>query len=148
MRARLAPSANRTAISFWRAVALASWRFATLAHAMSITSPTAPSRVTRVGRTSPVSCSCIGTTVRPQSRFQAGSSGFLGADTFSRSARPCATVMPGFSRPMTSRKWLSRSSRREGGATNGITNSGFSLGRKFGGSTPITVNAWPSSRMS
>jgi hypothetical protein len=40
MRLRLAPSARRTAISFWRDVARAISRFATLAQAISRTSPT------------------------------------------------------------------------------------------------------------
>ena len=43
MRARLAPSAARTAISFCRPSARESSRFATLAQAISSTNPTAPS---------------------------------------------------------------------------------------------------------
>ena len=43
MRPRLAPRARRTAISFWRAVARAISRLATLAHAISSTPATMPS---------------------------------------------------------------------------------------------------------
>ena len=46
MRARLAPRAARTAISCWRASARDSSRFATFAHAISSTKPTAPMSTT------------------------------------------------------------------------------------------------------
>jgi len=49
MRPRPAPIAARIAISRWRSAARASSRLATFAQAMSSTSPTAPSRMRRVG---------------------------------------------------------------------------------------------------
>ena len=52
MRPRPAPSAARTAISRCRAVARASSRFATFAHAISSTSVTAPIIVNTMRRTS------------------------------------------------------------------------------------------------
>ena len=53
VRQRLAPSAVRIAISFCRAAARASSRFAIFAHAISNTNPTANSSTTNGRRTSP-----------------------------------------------------------------------------------------------
>ena len=52
-RQRLAPSAVRMAISFWRAAARASSRLATLAQVMIRTKPTAPSSTSSGNRTLP-----------------------------------------------------------------------------------------------
>jgi hypothetical protein len=71
-RPRVAPSASRTAISFRRDDDRASIRLATLAAAISSTSPTAPSSTSRAGRMSPVSCSCIATTVTPHCFLKGG----------------------------------------------------------------------------
>ena len=51
--ARSAPSADRIAISLMRTAARASSRFATFAHAMSSTKPTAPSSTSSAGRMRP-----------------------------------------------------------------------------------------------
>ena len=61
MRTRFAPIAMRTAISFCRASARDSWRFATLAHAISSTNATAKSSTNNVPRLSPTTCSDKGT---------------------------------------------------------------------------------------
>ena len=63
-RARPAPSAVRTAISFRRDSALASNRLPTFAQAMSKTNPTAPSSTNSAGRTSPTTSSCSGFMLR------------------------------------------------------------------------------------
>ena len=71
-RQRLAPKAVRIAISFCRTVAFDKSKLATLAQAISNTHPTAPNKSSSVGLILPVSCSCRGTTVTPQSFFEAG----------------------------------------------------------------------------
>ena len=71
-RLRLAPSAARTPSSLVLAVARASSRFATFAHAISSTSATAPASRFRVGRVSPTSCSRSGTTIAPLPSFETG----------------------------------------------------------------------------
>ena len=63
IRPRLAPSAVRSAISLRRDAARASSRFATLAHAISSTRPTAPSRTKSARPVSPTISSCSGRTV-------------------------------------------------------------------------------------
>ena len=72
MRARLAPSATRTAISRPRPAARASNRFATLAHAIKSTNPTAPSRTSKVGRKSPTNSSCAPARRMPMPAFGFG----------------------------------------------------------------------------
>ena len=62
IRARRAPRAARSAISFSRVVASESRRFATLAQAMSNTKPTAPSISHSGRRTLPKNCSRNGST--------------------------------------------------------------------------------------
>ncbi len=57
IRHRLAPSAVRKAISFCLAAARTSKRFATFAHAMSNTNPTAPKRMKTIVLLSPTNCS-------------------------------------------------------------------------------------------
>src|SRR5438552_2760428 len=61
-RERLAPSASRSAISFCRTAARARRRFATFAHAIRSTNPTAPSSTSNAGRMSPTTSSCSGLT--------------------------------------------------------------------------------------
>ena len=51
IRARLAPSADRMAISRWRTLARTSSRLATFAHAISRTKLTAPARIQSEDRT-------------------------------------------------------------------------------------------------
>ena len=62
MRQRLAPSAARIPISRPRTVARTSMRLATLAHAISMTSVTAPSSISIQDHTCAVSASCHGIT--------------------------------------------------------------------------------------
>ena len=59
-RKRDAPSATRTAISRSRTAARASIRFATFAHAISKTNPTAPRSRTIIRRNGPVTCVASG----------------------------------------------------------------------------------------
>ena len=68
-RAQLAPSAARIANSRLRAAARASNRFATFAHAINKTSPTAPNNVRSIPLTSPTICSFSGVTLVPKSPY-------------------------------------------------------------------------------
>ena len=72
MRQRLAPSPARTAISFLLELARASNKFATFAHAISSTKPTAPRQYQNGRRISPVSCVRSGTTLTPQLVLNSG----------------------------------------------------------------------------
>jgi hypothetical protein len=64
MRPRRPPSADRIAISPVRVDALASSRFATLAHEISNTMPTALNKTSRPVRTSPTTTSSSVTTLK------------------------------------------------------------------------------------
>ena len=93
-RCQPAPSATRTAISFWRAVARVSNRFATFAHAMSSTSVTEPITTNTARRTLPTTDSTSGTTsivkVRSRlsfSRIRAAIAGDVGVRLLDRHAR-------------------------------------------------------------
>jgi hypothetical protein len=103
IRARVAPSAVRTAISFWRATPRDSCRFARLTHAISRTKATAPSNRYNVRRTLPTTCSRSGTipNVRPPLvGYTSGNSCRRCAVMVSISACACCTETPGFSLPM------------------------------------------------
>ena len=104
-RRRLAPREMRTAISFWREVALASNKLETFAHEINSSRATAPSRVNKPLRmplgkvslndnklTRKFSGNCLGSC-----RLR---SSIIGR----RSASACASVTPGLSRP---RRWTS-----------------------------------------
>ena len=69
---RFAPKAVRIASSLRRASVVANTRFATLAHAISNTKATAPSKTSNAGRTSPTSSSRKGTINAPQPASSAG----------------------------------------------------------------------------
>ena len=102
MRPRPAPIAARTAISRLRPVARTSSRFATFAHAMSSTRPTAPSRIHSVVWTSRTISFCSSSTLNPLSRCS--TLGYFRLYSFAASARrawACCSVMPSFSRPFT-----------------------------------------------
>ena len=71
-RNRVAPSAPRKAISFSRAAVRANIRFATFAHAISSTNPTAPSSTHKGARISPVNISFSGITLTPAPVFSCG----------------------------------------------------------------------------
>ena len=65
MRQRPAPSATRTASSRRRPVARINSKFATFAHAISSTKPTAPSATSSVGRAWRTSASCSVIALKP-----------------------------------------------------------------------------------
>ena len=96
---RLAPSASRTAASCDRAVARTSSRFATLAQAISSTSPTAPISTSSGDRALPTVRSRIGD--EPQARVGIGVGvGRVGARVARARSRPlrlcaCSTRTPG-----------------------------------------------------
>ncbi len=98
-RIRPAPTAARTTSSRPRADARASSRFATFAHAINNTNPTAASSTNNVCLVSPTIISCSGTTATPLSPLLTGYS------FDSRAAMPvisdcaCDSVTPAASRP-------------------------------------------------
>ncbi len=107
-RARPAPTASRTAISCRRAVARASSRLATLAHAISSTSPTTPIS------TLPASTSCcwncggkvpsvIGRTASERPRKSVGKASSSPLPMAFTLACACSKLTPGFSRPTASK---------------------------------------------
>ena len=71
-RRRPAPSAVRIATSFSRTDARTSSRFATFAHAISTTTPTAASSVRSAGRIAPTTCSCSATTSADSLALESG----------------------------------------------------------------------------
>ena len=71
-RRRLAPNAERIATSFRLLKTRAKIRLATLAQAIRSTKPTAPSIISRAGRTSPTRSSRIEITDAPQPLLSAG----------------------------------------------------------------------------
>ncbi len=101
MRPRPAPTAERMANSRLRLVARASSRLATLAQEISNTSPTAPSIISSELRASPMIRSRNGPTVKCGSQSKFGNSRWNSGLTDSNSALACATVTPGWSRPVT-----------------------------------------------
>ena len=111
-RARLAPSAVRTAISFWREAARASSRLATFADAISSTQPTARQqhhqRGAQLRRHEPVIERRRGGCPSPSPRDTAGRRGLA---TVSISACACSIVTPGRSRPTARIVWFNRFSR-------------------------------------
>jgi len=101
-RHREAPSATRTAISRRRWTPRASTKLATLTHAMSNTSDTAPSRSSSGRRASPATALASGSTAAATFVFVAGYSRASCVDTRPRSARAAINDTPGFRRPTTS----------------------------------------------
>ena len=100
MRLRPAPSAARIAISRRRIVARASNKFATFAHAISSTQPTAPSNTSSDVRTSPTTVSLIGNAVKllPCPPNAPGNFRSNSAAACFIAACAIARVTPGFSR--------------------------------------------------
>ena len=92
----------------------ASRRFATLAQAISSRNPTAASSTTRYGCTLPTISSFIETRVMPASLLATGKAAARLRATTSMSALACATVTPGFSRPMACALTEIRRSRNDG----------------------------------
>ncbi len=104
-RPRPAPSDRRTAISFCRAAARASSRFATLAHAISSTRPTivisTPPALTMLSRKPGLIVACAsGTSVTLRPWFSFGYSCSSWRAIVFRFASACCTETPGFSRPV------------------------------------------------
>ena len=97
-RPRVAPSAVRIASSRRRALARASSRLATLAHAMRSTNPTAPSSTRSGVRTSPVRFSRSETALMPRSLSSVGYSRARAAAMPSSSACACFSDVPALSR--------------------------------------------------
>ena len=95
MRPRLAPSATRTAISFWRSTARARRRLATLAQAISSISATAPSSIRSAGRTFCTSWSWARVTRTRTSLFESVCSASSWRAITSISARACSIGTPG-----------------------------------------------------
>jgi hypothetical protein len=100
IRPRLAPSAVRMTKSRCRALVRTSNKLATLAQAISNTKPTAPNKTNKAGRTGPTSWSRNGITATPMSRFVTGYCAPRRAAIDCISSFACATVRPGFRRPM------------------------------------------------
>ena len=98
MRQRLAPMAFRTAISRERDAARASRRFATFAHAISSTKPTAASSTSRDARMSPTKYSRRGVSVTPLPVFSFGYSSASCAAMAFISVSACSKLTPSLSR--------------------------------------------------
>ena len=116
-RARLAPTAMRTAISFCRADARASSMPATFAHAMRSTRPTAPIVPMTAHEIRPSASGCtrtsvVGSAAMVRSRLVTGCSAASWAATTSRLACACAGVTPGLRRPLRNSQRCPRRSRR------------------------------------
>ena len=100
MRARLAPSAARTANSRDRRVNRARMRLLTLAHAMSSTNVTIARRSTSVGCRLPTRSSLSGTTLKPTPLFASGYAAASDLAMVSISARASARPTSGRRRPI------------------------------------------------
>src|SRR5205085_2667059 len=114
MRTRPAPSAVRIAISFERDAARASRRFATFAHAIKSTKPTAPSRTRSDVRKSPTKSSCRETR---RARRRASECGYWAARRPAvavTSAAACSKETPGLSFATTGNEILLRLFRDAG----------------------------------
>ncbi len=146
-RARPAPSAARTASSSCRAVALASSRLATLAHATSSTRPTAPNRTNSGQRTSPSSRSASDAALNVCVAFVSGNACCRSEPSRARSSSIAVTPRPGRTTPMTARY-----SARRPVAVAALKVSSYSSGAYTstddgsatpGASTPTTVCGRP-----
>ena len=127
MRPRPAPSAVRTAISVSRDDARTSSRFATFAHAMSSTNPTAPNIVYKQPRDVADDAIPEGPApFRRTSRSIRGYSFCSRSPTLDMSRFAASTVTPGRSRAIAEMKCAPRFSGSviHGSNTNGIQRSG------------------------
>ena len=95
-----APSEKRTEISCSRAAARDSSRAAIFVHAMSNSSETDPNRINRDLLTPPTVASLSGSIMAPIIASVFGYSRPRLACTLARLARACASVTPGFRRPI------------------------------------------------
>ncbi|CAM4242417.1 hypothetical protein COEX109129_14910 [Corallococcus exiguus] len=142
MRPRLAPSASRTDVSASRDAARANSRCMRLAHAMSSTSPTAPSSKNSEGRTWPSSTSRKGSTLAPMSAFVAGCRAARPRATAAASAFARSRLTPGPIRPYTSSQCAPRASGfvMDSSWTMGVHSSARDGKSKPGAITPTTVH--------
>ena len=150
--ARLAPSAPRSANSRSRSAPRTSMRLATLAHAMSRTSTTAPSMTMSAGRTLRVRCVSSGSTPTVVVAFVRGCSfASLRRDRVElglRRPRGHAIAQPCRSRPTSQRRGsgVSQSSEKTFGTkTSRRSRPSNRFNSASGGRTPTTVNGSPSS---
>ena len=109
-RQRAAPSASRSAISFWRDAARESIRFATLAHAISSTPATTPHNTHSAVRVLlPTVCRSSGTTETSNPTRAPECSRAMRAWMPFISARAWASATPGLSRASVLNQWPRRS---------------------------------------
>ncbi len=98
---RLAPRAERTANSLRRPIERVITRLATLAQVIRRTNPTAPRRISRIGRIFPTICWLRGSITKKIEPFSFGYSRVSRALMPSISARACVAEKPGASLPTT-----------------------------------------------
>ena len=142
-RRRLAPSAMRIAISPRRASPRASIRFATLAQATSITTPTAASSSSSAGRVSPTSARRSGTAWYSDPWLLCGYSRWSCSERTPSSESARAADRPGASRATAKVQPLLRSAGAWGGTVRGrMTSAGAPGGkRKPSGAMPTTCRS-------
>ncbi len=151
--ARLAPNAERVAISRCRSRMRASMRLAMFPQAISKTNPTAPSTTTSRVRVSPIRIvSSVWTFAHSCCVFVFGYSFARWDAIVLKSWSAWATVTPGFSLPIALRKWVLRLAMRGFGLAGSSSTAkvvqklfcGWLTGkRKDAGMTPITVYGSP-----
>ena len=127
-RLRVAPSAERIAISFWREMVLARTRLATFAQAINSTNATAPSNTSSAGRTSPTRSSLTGTTSAPHPLSSSGYCCSSRREIVFISACACFRSIPGRRRAITARLWFERTARCWAFIANGVQSLGASAG--------------------
>ena len=135
-----APIALRTAISRARPLARASKRFATLPHAISSTSATAPKSISSAGRVFAVRSSLSGATRIPHPVLVDGCSAASLRESVSSRAAACCWLIPGRSRAINAagcRTGFVSSSPSSG--PGGSHNSAKSGSLNEAGMTPITL---------
>ena len=98
MRQRPAPSVARIAISRRRPVARTRSKFATFAHAIKRTKPTAPKSTSNIGRALRTTASRIDNALNPLFALKLGKRSRYCAAEASRRACACSSVTPGLSR--------------------------------------------------
>jgi len=122
-------------------------RFATFAHAISSTNPTAPSSTKRRVRTGPIAPSSSSATRAVRRAFDLGSFSRCRPAIARISALACSSVTPGLSRPTTWRNPFALSAAASGVSAIGIQTRTSSLERlNDAGITPTIVTGRPPSR--
>ena len=105
---RVAPSAERTANSRWRAVTWASSRLPTLAQATSSKNPTATKIIISAPRTFPTMYSCCGISPKSTASMSLPCSCLSCLPMVLTSARACSILMAGRTRATTCQLWAER----------------------------------------